>query len=200
MGWLIALAVLIAIGCLPLGINGIYDSSGPVAELLIGPIRYRLYPRKRKKKAQPSPEAQSASSKGDSPAKQEKKGGKLSDFLPLLRVATDFLGDLRRKIRVKQLKMHLCMAGSDPCELGINYGRAWAAVGNIMPQLERIFVIQKRDVQVHCDFTGNQTTISLQVAVTITIGRLLGLVVRYGWRALKEYLKIMNKRKGGTVK
>ena len=202
MGWFIALAVLILLGCLPLGISGLYEESGPVVKLLVGPIRIVLFPRPKKEKPEKKPkekkEKQSESAKKETTT--EKKGGSFTDFLPLVQVAVDFLGDLRRKLRIKRLEMRLCMAGDDPCDLAINYGRAWAAVGNLMPQLERIFVIKKRDVQVCCDFTQPQTTIYVRADITITLGRVLGLLLRYGWRAVKEYLKIVNKRKGGAVK
>ena len=199
MGWLIALAVLLALGCLPLGISGIYKADGPVAKLLIGPVKIALYPREKKEKTKSAKkEKTKETAKSEKTAPAEKKGGSFKDFLPLVRIATDFLGDLRRKLRVKRLELLLCMAGGDPCDLAVNYGRAWAAVGNLMPQLERLFVIKKRDVQVCCDFTQTATTIYVRADITITLGRLLGLALRYGWRALKEYLKITNKRKGGA--
>lgn len=199
MGWLIALGVLLVLGCLPLGISGIYKADGPVAKLLIGPVKIALYPREKKEKTKSAKkEKLKETAKSEKTAPAEKKGGSFTDFLPLVRIATDFLGDLRRKLRVKRLELLLCMAGGDPCDLAVNYGRAWAAVGNLMPQLERLFVIKKRDVQVCCDFTQSQTTIYVRVEITITLGRLLGLLLRYGWRALKEYLKITNKRKGGA--
>lgn len=202
MGWLIALGILLILGCLPLGISGIYEASGPIARLLIGPVKLTVYPRKKKKKkASPAQqESPAAAVQTEQPAPEKKEGGKLTDFLPLVRVATDFLGDFRRKLRVKRFELLLCMAGGDPCDLAINYGRAWAAVGNLMPQLERLFVIKKRDVQVCCDFTQTSTTVYVRADITITLGRLLGLLLRYGWRALKEFLKITNKRKGGAVK
>ena len=202
MGWLITLAVLLLLGCLPLGASVIYDEGGPIANLLLGVLRISLYPGKKKEKAEPAPNKQE---KTEKPPKEkaeeakEKKGGNLTDFLPLVKVATDFLGDFRKKLRIKRLELLLCMAGGDPCDLAINYGRAWAAVGNLMPQLERLFVIKKRDVQVCCDFTQPQTTIYVRADITITLGRLLGLLLRYGCRAIKEYLKIINKRKGGAV-
>lgn len=202
MGWLIALAVLVLLGCLPLGIRGIYAESGPTADLLIGPVKIRLFPGKKKKKAKeskPKKETKIVEKKEKpEPKQEEKKGGSFTDFLPLVKVATDFLGDFRRKLRVPRLEMYLCMAGGDPCDLAINYGRAWAAVGNLMPQLERLFVIKKRDVQVCCDFTQPKTTIYVRADITITLGRLLGLLLRYGFRAVKEYLKITNKGKGGA--
>ena len=201
MGWLIALGVLLVLGCLPLGISGIYEASGPIANLLIGPVKITLYPREKQEKEKLVKQEKSKKAvRSDKTLPEEKKGGNFTDFLPLVQIATDFIGDLRRKLRIKRLEMLLCMAGGDPCDLAINYGRAWAAVGNLMPQLERLFVIKKRDVQVCCDFTQIATTIYVRADITITLGRLLGLLVRYGWRAGKEYLKIMNKRKGGAVK
>lgn len=199
MGWLIALGVLILLGCLPLGISAIYNADGAIAKLIAGPFRIMLYPREKKETEKPVKEEKpKESTKQAAASKEEKKGGSFTDFLPLVKVATDFLGDFRRKLRIKRLEMILCMAGGDPCDLGINYGRAWAAAGNLMPQLERLFVIKKRDIQVQCDFTGSKTTIYVRADITITLGRLIGLVFRYGWRALKEYLKITNKGKGGA--
>ena len=205
MGWLIGLAILVALGCLPLGVRGIYEAEGPQVSLLIGPVKLPLFPGKKKEKKKPEEENEVEKEEEKTPSKAEvtdkkKQGGSFTDFLPLVRVATDFLGDFRRKLRVKRLELYLCMAGGDPCNLAINYGRAWAAVGNLMPQLERFLVIKKRDIQVFCDFTQPKTTIYFRADITITLGRLLGLLLRYGWRALKEYLKITKKRKGGALK
>ena len=90
------------------------------------------------------------------------------------------------------------MAGGDPCDLAINYGKAWAAVGNLMPALERWFVIKKRNVEVECDFTASQTLVTARLDISITLGRLLSLAAVYGIRALKEFLNFKKKRKGGA--
>lgn len=198
MGWLIALGVLALLAVLPLGISGIYDQNGPTAKLLIGPISILLYPQKREGKKDKLEQHQKR--KASVKQAQDKKGGSFSDFLPLLGVAVDFLGDLRRKIRVKRLELLLVMAGDDPCDLAVNYGRAWAAVGNIMPQLERLFIIKKRDVQVACDFVESHTTVYVRLDITITLGRLLSLATRYGFRALRVILKNVENKKGGAVK
>jgi hypothetical protein len=80
----------------------------------------------------------------------------------------------------------------------VNYGKAWAAVGNLMPRLERVFVVRKRDVEVECDFTASQTLVFARLDLTITLGRLLGLVLVLAVRALVKYIQILNKRKGGA--
>ena len=113
--------------------------------------------------------------------------------------ALDFLGSFRRKLRVNRLDLKLTMAGDDPCDLAINYGRAWAAVGNLMPQLERLFVIKDRNIEVACDFTASQTLVEFRSEVTITLGRLLSLAVVYGIRVFREFWKIKTKRKGGAA-
>ena len=94
--------------------------------------------------------------------------------------------------------MRLILAGDDPCDLAVNYGRIWAAVGNLMPQLERLFVIKKRDIQVECDFTASETCVVAHLDITITLGRLLALALVYGVRVLIEFRSM--KRKGGGDK
>ena len=50
MGWVIALAVIVLLAWLPLGVGGKYDASGAAAWLLAGPISIPIYPKKKKKK------------------------------------------------------------------------------------------------------------------------------------------------------
>lgn len=201
MGWVVVLAVLVLLGCTPLGVKLIFNVSGFTVDFTIGPVKKRVYPAPRTDKTSKEKAVAKKPSAEDHthPKAEEKQGGALTDFMPLLQLATNFLGDFRRKLRVKRLDFLLVMAGDDPCDLAVNYGKAWAAVGGIMPQLERLFVIKKRDVQVCCDFTADKTALYLQAMVTITVGRLLGLLARYGIRACKEYFKIISKRKGGAI-
>lgn len=200
MGWLIAAGTVVALAALPLGISAVYDQAGPTLRLLIGPFSVFLYPKKKEKKEKKEKQTEKKTQKASAPQTNGKKGGALSDFLPLIDVAVDFLGDLRRKLRVKRLELKLVMAGDDPCDLAVNYGRAWAAVGNIMPQLERLFVIKKRDVDVCCDFVETRTTVYVRLDITITLGRLLSLAIRYGLRAIRIIMNNKDINKGGAVK
>ena len=214
MGLYITLGILCLLAILPLGASIRYDEDGVLIKLIAGPVRITLFPRpkkkkkdkkkdeapkvkKEKKKASVKQGASDTLSKNEEPKK--KKGGSVTDFLPLVKVLLDFLGDFRRKLRVNLLELKLVMAGGDPCDLAVNYGRAWAAVGNLLPRLERIFVIKNRDIQVECDFTENQTRVTARLDLTITLGRLLAAVIVFAFHALVEFLKILNKRKGGAV-
>lgn len=223
MGWLIAFGILFFLAVLPLGVSVKYHSGGPLVRVILGPVKFTVYPlpkkkKKEKKKEEKAPDPKQAEKarrekeeealpKPPRPPKTEKpkeereeKGGSLTDFIPFVKLAFSFLGDFRRKLRLNNLELKLVLASSDPCDLAVNYGKTWAAVGNLLPALERWFVIKKRNVEVECDFSASETLVIARLDITITLGRLLALVAVYGARALKEFLDFKKKRKGGAVK
>jgi len=226
MGLLIAFGILFLLAILPLGVSVRYDEDGPLVKVIAGPVKITVFPRPKKdkkekkpkktektgkqppeepvKQAEPTKTEQPAKDPSTGAAKEEKpakkSGGPITDFLPLVRVALDMLGAFGRRLRVNVLELKLIMAADDPCDLAVNYGRAWAAVGNLMPRLERVLVIKKRDIEVECDFETNQTRVIARLELTITLGRIIGTAVVYGVKALIEFLKIKNKRKGGASK
>ena len=198
MGWLITLGILIGISLLPLGVSAVYDSDGFLVRLIAGPFRLPVYPRKMKAKKKKNTTAVSGKTSANNPRKQEKSGGSLKDFLPLLRIILDFISSFKRKLRVNKLEMKLILGGDDPCDLAVNYGRAWTGVGNLIPQLERLFVIKERDIKVECDFTSTETRVIARLDLTITLGRVLSISVYHGFRAVRAYLNILKLRKGGA--
>ena len=212
MGIWIAGAILLALAVLPLGVRIRYNDAGFVLKVIAGPLKITVVPGRKKPKKQKIKQnkqkaAQAAESAGseDRPPQppkaqpeQKERGGSLTSFLPLVKLGLKFLGDFRRKLRLDNLYLRLILAGDDPCDLAVNYGRSWAAVGNLMPQLERLFVIRKRDIQVECDFTATELCVVAHLDITITLGRLLVLALYYGIRILFEFLSI--KRKGGGDK
>ena len=192
MGWLIALAVLVGIAILPIGIRGVYRESFAGIWVLIGPLKFRLYPAKPKAKKK----ASSQSKKQEK--KNSKKGGSLSDFYPIARTVLDFLQELHRKVSVKSLEMKVVLAGDDPCNLAVNYGRAWAAVGSLMPQLDRFLSIREKNVEVECDFLAESTKVYAKVDATLTVARAFSLGARHGIKIIKDILKLKKLRKGGA--
>lgn len=217
MGWLITLGILLLLAVLPLGVRVRYNSDGILVKIIAGPVKITVFPlprkkKKEKKKKEPKQSGEITEEEKNLPKppqppkvpKEKKprgeKGGSLLDFLPLVKTALYFLGDFRRKLRLDNLYLRLILAGNDPCDLAVNYGRAWAAVGNLMPQIEKWFVIKKRDIEVECDFEASETLVIAHLDLTITLGRLLAAVLKFAVRALIEFLKLKKKRKGGAVK
>ncbi len=186
--------ILVLLAILPIGINAVYSEDGAAVRLIAGPLRFLVFPKPRKTAKAQKKEAGNAKK---TPAKK-KDGGSVKDFFPLVHRVLNFLGDLRTKLRVDRLELKLILGGDDPCDLALNYGRAWAAFGNLMPHLERVFVIKKRDVEVECDFQSAAIRVYARVDLTITVARILSLGLRHGFHIIREYLAIMNKRKGGA--
>ena len=149
MGIWIAGAILLALAVLPLGVRIRYNDAGFVLKVIAGPLKItvipgRKKPKKQKVKQKKQKAVQTAESAGSEerppqPPKaqpeQKERGGSLTRFLPLVKLGLKFLGDFRRKLRLDNLYLRLILAGDDPCDLAVNYGRIWAAVGNLMPQL-----------------------------------------------------------------
>lgn len=191
MWWLIIVGVVLLILLMPVGIRGRYNDNGGIAWVTVGPFRFLLYPNKRGEKKASEVVAEFAK-------KKTVKGGKLSDFYPLFGDIIELLAELRRKLRVKRLVFKVILAGDDPCDLAVNYGKAWTALGNLMPRLEQFLVIRKRDLEVECDFTADKTLIYADIHITISFVRLIGIVLINGTRIMKKYLSIIEKRKGGA--
>ena len=222
MGWWIVLGILTLLAILPLGVSVRYDADGAVVKVIAGPVKITLYPRPGKeKKPKKDKTEKDKTEKASQPSKtkgktentvpeksaqapvaeekpKKKSGGPITDFLPLVQILLDMLGAFRRKLRLNVLEVKIIMAADDPCDLAVNYGRAWAAVGNLMPRLERLFVIKKRNIEVECDFEATQTLVTARLDLTITLGRIIATAVIYGVKALIAFLKIKNKRKGGA--
>ena len=214
MFWWITLGIVTCLAILPLGVRVLYDAGGAVVKIVLGPVKFTVFPRPQKekkpkkekeKKAEKQKPAEEANlprppQPPPKPKGEKKNGGSLADFWPFVKLAFDFLGDFRRKLRMKELYLRLIMASEDPCDLAINYGKTWTAVGNLLPALERWFVIKNKDVEVECDFTASETKVIARAEITITLGRLLSLVAVYACRGLKEFIVFRNKRKGGASK
>lgn len=196
IGWLIALAVIILLGFMPVGICAVYGENDAQIKLITGPFRFLLYPGKKKEK---KPKEKKEPDEVLKPATgKDKKGGSLSDFLPLVDVVLEFLKDFHRCLRVRYLEMKLVLAGGDPSSLAINYGRAWAALGNLLPIVEQLITIQKRDLDISCDFVEKETRIYVRADLTLRLASLLRILLWRGLRILFKYHEITNKRKGGA--
>ena len=220
MGWWIALGILVGILILPIGVSALYDSQGFRARVIIGFIRFTIFPMKRKekkekkKKQDTPPKVAEQETPKEEPAKEPTKpanteapkkkpaprkedpGGSLLDFLPLVKLALEFVGEFFGKtLHIDVLYLKVTMAGCDPCDLAVSYGKAWAALGNLWPKLDDLMTIKKRDVQLQCNFEGDETLVNARVDITLTLGRVLGLAICYGARIVWNLVKILLKRK-----
>ena len=119
--WMTLLAIfaaLVLIGCIPVGVDARYNAEGVFLAAKLGPIRLQLLPQKPKKKKKQQKQQKKPEKAPEKAASQEKKpnpilSGGVDGILQLLDIVLDTLGDLRRKLRVEELTLHVCIGGSD---------------------------------------------------------------------------------------
>ncbi len=196
MGWVIALAVIVLLALIPLGIRAQYNAKGTFLWLTVGILRFRLIPSKKQQPKEKIPAREKDVKKSQT---EKKDSGALSDFLPIFRIVWELLVDFGKKLRVKNLLVYVTMAGDDPCDLAQNYGKVCAAVAALEPQLDRFLIIKSKHIQVNFDFLESTSKIWANIDISITLGRLTVLLIRYGKRIIREYLKLKNMNKGGAV-
>ena len=187
MGWLIALAVLLGlvlfIICLPVGVRVIYDQddlkawytvlSIRVAEVDLEEDDKKLSLKKILKSAQRS------SQKERPHPKMQASHNKIKAFWDDLILLLDFYWGLLDVAVLKRLDVKLILTGDDPCDLAVQYGQAWAAVGTLLAGLESLISIGKRNVDVRCDFVGTESCFTARLDFSLSFGRLLAYIFRY---------------------
>lgn len=194
IGICIFLSCLLLILMMPCGIYAAYGPSGIKADLFLGPFRIDLLKKRTKKEKKNTDTKKTAQGKSKSVSK-----GNLADFLPIIKPIFEFLSDFREKLTIKRLSFKLILAGGDPCDLSINYGRTWAAVGNIFPHLESWFRIQERNIDISCDFTADTTIVDTYADLRLRLATLLRLALYHGARILIKYIKISKNTKDGVA-
>lgn len=192
MIWLIGLGIIVSLAFVPLNLRGEYDGSGARAWLQVGSWKYPLYPRK---KSAPKQRRKPIASKhvNESPAK-----GSSKEFKSIVSILFDVVKDLHRKLHVDMLELKIALGDSDPADLAIKYGRVCGLIGTFLPQLEQVLVIKQRDVDVSCDFFASKTVITSKLYLSLTLGRIIGLLVNHGMKFAKNRFITTSQRKGGA--
>ena len=173
------LSILAVLLVLPVGIRVRYRDGVLKLWYCFGPVSVLGYPPKKnevkKKNTQSSvrkvvDEHVQANRKYDSP---------LGDLLAQLKTVLGLFWALKPKLRLKRLEVKLHLAGEDPCAVALLYGGAWAAIGVLVPTLEEAFILEKRDLDVDCRFDGGSTILEAGLDLTVGLGRLLSILMRY---------------------
>ena len=184
MWWIIpgAIALVIAgLAVLPVGLRVIYDKDGLTAKLLVWFFPYKLniteineksFERrmKTKKMMEENPDYQPPIIHPD---------GTLREFFPLLDLYLQLLFNKKYKLRVKLLELKLTMANDDPFDLAMNYGKAQMIIAGLLPQLERIFNIEKKEIDIACDFLAEETMLYARADLRMPLARLIGALVDF---------------------
>lgn len=94
-----------------------------------------------------------------------------------------------RRLRLTPLKVHLLVAGPDPADTALLYGRLEAALGAALPALHRLVRIKDQDVRLFLDFQREQMDLIADVGLSLRPWDLLSVGLRAGGSLLKWYLR-----------
>ena len=157
----IIVAVLVLIALLRFGLIAEYNDEGFKLWAKIGFVKFELIKdseEKRKKKK----DKKKVSSVNIKP-------GSLSDFMIILKSIKNMLGRVKRRLLIRYLTLYYVSAGDDPANTALMFGASHAAFNTIMPVLERIFRIKRRDLRASYDFESKEQKIYVKAAVSLAV-------------------------------
>lgn len=188
---LIVLLALWLISLIRIGGRVRYGQAGLFITALAGPFKIQLLPMKPRKEKKPKEEKKPKKEKPPKEKKTAPEGqpGTLARLKQMLPVITQFCGALKRKIRIDDLELELIWGGSDPAAIAVGYGYANAVLGMLWPVFDYNFKMKRHSFQIGMDYGASQPMVELQAAVTLTVGQIMILGLRYGVKALTAWIK-----------
>lgn len=201
-------AVLVLILLLPVGAYARYDGE-TLVRLIAGPFRIQILPQKPKTRKQLEKQERKKAKKAAKKAEQKKKaaadklvkkdpppekpkeplGEKIRGLLPFARLAADALGSVFRRLKVKNLTVHVRLAGEDPSKLADTYAKTMAAIWATGPILGQKFSVRHTDVSVKPDFLAEKSEILAVLEFHYLVFDLVGIALKYGFRGLRLLLQ-----------
>ena len=188
---LIILLALWLISLIRIGGRVQYGQAGLCAIALAGPFKIQILPMKPKKEKKPKTGKRP---KKEKPLKEKKPAsegqpGTLTRVKQLPPVIAQFCGALTRKIRIDNLELQLIWGGSDPAVIALGYGQANAVLGMLWPVFDHNFKVKRHAFQIDMDYGASRPTVEIQAAVTLTVGQIMILGLRYSVKMLTTWIK-----------
>lgn len=185
---LIILAIIILILILPFGATVRYLDGEFSAALRVLAFDFTVFPAKEKKPKKAKKPKKPKKEKEEKPP-EEKPKRKLpftpEEILQLLKLLLDTLSRFRRKLTVNRFKLYFVAAADDPADAAMLFGFANAALGYLDGAAGRAFDIRSRDVKTAVDFESTEMYADAELTITISLGRILAVVIAAGVGFLK---------------
>lgn len=160
--------------------------------IFLGFIKIPIYPPKPKKKKQQKKKTKSAPK---SEAHDKDKPGLIKEngilwFLELIKriskLAVSVLKDFFGHILIKKLTLSIKVAGDDAADTAIKYGECCSVVYPAVSVITRTFNCPKYGVDIMPDFNEKaESKLEFEFKARVFVFRLLQLVIRHGFSALK---------------
>ena len=182
--WILAALFLLLILILwtPVRVRAAYDQGDLTVKLRFGPVKLQIFPRpERVEKPEKKPESQPKKKK-EKPEKTKAKINREQIFYALEKLPPIFGRVLKRtgkSIRIEPLKVYVLVAGYDPADTALLYGRLEAALAVGLPD---------EDVRLYVDFSERQVKLIAAVGVMLRPWSLAAAGVRALGSLIKWYL------------
>lgn len=184
------LALLLVLLQIPVSVRFSYQDGAPEAALRYGPMRLSLFPGKK----EPVGDRPEEKKKPEKKPKPKKKGRRINreQILYALETLPPILGRALRRtgrsIRIRPLKIYVLVAGYDPADTALLYGRLEAALHGGLPLLRQAVRISEEDVRLYLDFTKRQMDVIADVGVSLRPGSLAWVGLRAAASLVKWFL------------
>ena len=183
-GWMVlgcVVLVLVLLTLIPLGARGQYGQEGFRLDLVVGPVTIGVYP-KAKKKSRARKEKKGEPQKKPVPPKSKLSLGSWHTFRRYLPLICEAAGELRRKMVVRKLNIHLVWADKDPASAAIGYGMINGVIGGLWNLIDHSFRVKDHKFVVDLDYEKKEPQVQLQAVLTLTVGQLISFGIRYGMK------------------
>lgn len=192
--------VIALIALLRVGIQVTWDGALAL-RLIIGPVRVSI---RSNKDTEESELKQSERKESDSRKKSDRKK-KEKSLWPRVLLANwqellELVGRVLYMPYLNPLILKVVFGGEDPAESAVNYGRAWALVGAVMPLLERNFQIGNREIDVRYNRDAKKMSVYAKAALTVRVGQCVSLAVSALLLFLRLYKETKKSEKAVQVK
>ena len=201
----VLLLVILAVFAVPHGVDVAYSGGQVRVGLKAGPLRLPVFPKKeltgkkleraqRRKAARAARKEAKKAAKERAAAKKQKdqtqavKPKKTMDpelLLALAQMGTRAMGRFFRSFTIDRLELRYVVATGDPYNTAVAY--SWLCAGiAALPALawDRIRV-RHRDVEIGMDFTGEKPEMEGRIAVSLCLGRLVGVGAVFAWEFIQ---------------
>lgn len=192
--WILAvlLAALVVLLLIPASVRFAYDRGALTLGVRFGPVKRQLFP----KPEEPEKPREEKPAKKEKPKKEKPKepGAKINmeQILYSLETLPPILGRaLKRtgkRIRVRPLKIYLLVAGGDPADTAVLYGKLEGALAAGVPLLERAVCIEDEDIRLFVDFQEERMDCIADVGISLRPWDLVSVGVRALGSLIKWFL------------
>lgn len=172
----VILLVLFLLAMIWLGVDFQYMDSTVTVWIKVLFVRIKVYPQKRKKSSGKSKEEPEKTDEIESKGKEKSPKGK-RDVRDIIKILLRAARRLRKRLTVGILMLHYTVAGDDPCDTALQYGRVSAAVGVLLPEICNIFRVKRKDVAVNVDFDSGKPMLESKITIRLFVWQLVYVVV-----------------------